>query len=119
MTDHVTVERKNPALKKTDEKLVELTERLKDINLSDTGNWANQALMFTRELEHMLVLARVITLGALARNESRGSHYKPDFPDRNDKEWLKTTVAKWSPKGIEFSYEKVDISLITPRERKY
>lgn len=119
MTDHVTVIRKNADLKKTDEKLAELAERLKDINLSDTGNWANQALMFARELEYMLVLARVITQGALARNESRGSHYKPDFPERNDKEWLKTTVAKWTSKGIELSYEKVDISLMEPRERKY
>ena len=119
MTDHLTVIRKNNELKATDVKLVELTERLQNINLSDTANWLNQALIFTRELEHMLILARVITLGALARNESRGSHYKPDFPDRNDKEWLKTTVAKWTPKGIELSYEKVDTSLIEPKERKY
>jgi succinate dehydrogenase / fumarate reductase flavoprotein subunit len=119
MTDYVTVVRKNSELKKTDEKLVELTERLQDVNLSDTGNWANQSLMFTRELEYMLIIARVITQGALARNESRGSHYKPEFPERNDTEWLKTTVAKWTPKGIELAYEKVDISLIEPRERKY
>ena len=119
MTDHVTVIRKNNELKATDVKLVELTERLQNINLSDTANWLNQALIFTRELEHMLILARVITLGALARNESRGAHYKPDFPERNDKEWLKTTVAKWTSKGIELSYEKVDTSLIEPKERKY
>ena len=119
MTDNVTVIRKNKELKATDEKLTELTERLQYISLSDTGNWVNQALVFTRELENMLVLARVITLGALARNESRGAHYKPEFPDRNDKEWLKTTVAKWTPKGIELTYEKVDTSLITPKERKY
>ncbi len=119
MTDHVTVIRKNNELRATDEKLVELAERFKDINLNDATNWVNQALIFTRELENMLVLARVITLGALARNESRGAHYKPEFPERNDKEWLKTTVAKWTPKGIELSYEAVDTSLIEPRERKY
>ncbi len=119
MSDNVTVVRKNKDLKTTDEKLVELTERLEHVSLHDTTNWLNQALIFTRELENMLVLARVITLGALARDESRGAHYKPDFPERNDKEWLKTTVAKWTPKGIELSYEKVDTSLITPKERKY
>jgi len=119
MTDHVTVVRKNKDIQATDQKLKELSERYKDISLSDTGNWVNQALIFARELENMLVIARVITLGALARNESRGSHYKPEFPDRNDKEWLKTTVAKWAPKGIELTYEKVDTSLITPKERKY
>lgn len=119
MTDNVTVIRKNKDLKTTDEKLVELTDCLERVSLHDTTNWLNQALIFTRELENMLVLARVITLGALARNESRGAHYKPEFPDRNDKEWLKTTVAKWTPKGIELNYEKVDTSLIQPKERKY
>ena len=47
----------------------------------------------------MLVLARVITLGALNRNESQGAHYKPDFPERDDENWLKTTMAKYSPDG--------------------
>lgn len=119
MTDNVTVIRKNKDLKTTDEKLAELTDRLERVSLHDTSNWLNQALIFTRELENMLVLARIITIGALARNESRGAHYKPEFPERNDKEWLKTTVAKWTPKGIELSYEKVDTSLIQPKERKY
>ena len=67
----------------------------------------------------MLVLARVITLGALNRNESRGAHYKPDFPERDDENWLKTTMAKYSPDGPIFSYDEVDISLIKPRKRVY
>lgn len=119
MTDHVTVIRKNKELQATDEKLVELTERLGNVCLNDTTNWVNQQLLFARELEYMLILARVITLGALARNESRGAHYKPDFPERNDRDWLKTTVAKWSDPGIELTYEPVDTSLIQPKERKY
>ena len=45
----------------------------------------------------MLSLARVITLGAYNRNESRGAHYKPEFPERNDEEFLKTTMAKFNP----------------------
>ena len=55
------------------------------------------------------------------RNESRGAHYKPDFPDRNDGEWLKTTKANYnaSTNSPEFSYEDVDVSLIKPRERNY
>jgi hypothetical protein len=67
----------------------------------------------------MLQLARVITLGALNRNESRGAHYKPEFPDRNDEEWLKTTIAEFSEEAPVFSYEPVDISLIEPRKRDY
>jgi succinate dehydrogenase flavoprotein subunit len=67
----------------------------------------------------MLDLARVITLGALNRNESRGAHYKPDFPDRDDANWLKTTIAEYSGEGPVFSYAAVDISLIPPRKRDY
>ncbi len=54
-----------------------------------------------------------MTLGALLRNESRGAHYKPEFPERNDEEFLKTTKAKWTAEGPQISYEEVDISLIT------
>jgi len=119
MTDNVTVVRVNKDLEETDKKLVELTQRINDVNIHDMSGWANQPLVFTRELINMLKLARVITIGALRRNESRGAHYKPDFPDRNDKDWLKTTIAKYKPEGPEFTYEKVDTSLYEPRERKY
>jgi succinate dehydrogenase / fumarate reductase flavoprotein subunit len=68
----------------------------------------------------MLHLARVITLGALNRNESRGAHYKPDFPNRNDEEFLKTTMAKFNGYDAPiFHYEEVDVSLIPPRIRDY
>ena len=88
-------------------------------NLSDRSRWSNQTLNFTRELENMLLLARVITLGALARNESRGAHYKPDYPNRDDANWLKTTRAKYVNNEIHLTYDPVDISLIPPRVRKY
>jgi len=61
----------------------------------------------------------VITLGALNRNESRGAHYKPDFPNRDDANWLKTTIAEYSGEGPVLSYDPVDISLIPPRKRDY
>ena len=119
MTEHVTVTRKNDGIARTDAKLQELLERYKRMNLSDRTKWSNQTLSFSRELYNMLILARVITLGALARNESRGAHYKPDFPERNDAEWLKTTRAKWVDGEINLTYEAVDTSLIPPRTRKY
>lgn len=119
MTDNVTVVRYNKNLEETDKKLQELQKRWNDINVGDVSKWANQSLVFSRQLWNMLQLARVITLGALARNESRGAHYKPDFPERNDEKWLKTTVAKYTPSGPELSYEAVDTSLLKPRERKY
>ena len=63
----------------------------------------------------------MITIGAYNRNESRGAHYKPDFPERNDEDFLKTTMAKFvdSKSAPEFHYEEVDVSLIPPRKRDY
>jgi len=121
MTDNVTVVRENDRLLKTDEKIQELLERWENINIGDTSQWSNQAVMFTRNLKNMLHLARVITLGAYQRDESRGAHYKPEFPDRNDEEFLKTTIATFNKEkgNPEISYEDVDVSLIPPRERDY
>ena len=119
MTEHVTVVRHNKNLEKADAKLQELLERYRRINVSDRTKWSNQTLNFVRELYNMLVLARVIALGALARNESRGAHYKPDFPERDDANWLKTTRAHWDDGKIQLSYEAVDTSQIRPRPRRY
>ncbi|MGM7702251.1 succinate dehydrogenase flavoprotein subunit [Pseudalkalibacillus sp. Hm43] len=121
MTANVTVVRHNDKLQETDDKIVELMERYKDININDTSKWSNQGVSFTRQLWHMLQLSRVVTLGALNRNESRGAHYKPDFPDRNDEEWLKTTKAIFNAEknGPDFEYDDVDTSLIEPRKRDY
>ena len=121
MTDNVTVVRDNDKLLKTDEKIKELLERWENISINDTSRWSNQGVMFTRQLKNMLHLARVITIGAYNRNESRGAHYKPAFPKRNDEEWLKTTIAEFDKETESpvFSYEEVDTSLIPPRERDY
>src|SRR5690625_339776 len=121
MTDNVTVVRENESLLKTDEKIQELMERWENISINDTSRWSNQGVMFTRQLKNMLHLARVITLGAYNRDESRGAHYKPEFPDRNDEEWLKTTIATYDSEDDApvFTYEDVDISHIKPRPRDY
>lgn len=121
MTQHVTVVRYNDKLKETDNKILELMERYKKININDTAKWSNQGAAFTRQLQNMMQLARVITIGALNRDESRGAHYKPDFPERNDDKFMKTTMATF--KGLdqapEFHYEDIDVSLIAPRKRDY
>ncbi|MDW7673992.1 MAG: succinate dehydrogenase flavoprotein subunit [Bacillota bacterium] len=119
MTDNVTVVRYNDRLAATDNKLQELMERFEKVNINNTNKWNNQAVFFLRNLEGMLEMARVITLGALARDESRGAHYKPEFAQRDDENWLKTTIAEHSPEGPQLSYEQVDLSYIKPRERKY
>lgn len=119
MTDNVTVVRYNDRLQATDAKLLELQDRFKKISINDSNLWATQAVPHARQLWNMLQLARVITLGALNRNESRGAHYKPDFPDRDDENFLKTTIAEYSDEAPVLSYEPVDISLVEPRKRDY
>jgi succinate dehydrogenase / fumarate reductase, flavoprotein subunit len=121
MTKNVTVIRYNKALQQTDAKLVELLERFNHINVGDKSQWANTSFVFTRQLYNMLQLSRVIAQGAALRDESRGAHYKPEFPDRDDKNWLKTTKAYFAPDADEprFEFEPVDVSLIPPRPRRY
>lgn len=119
MTANMTVVRHNDRLEATIGKIKELKQRYQKININDTSRWNNTGAAFTRQLWNMLELAEAMTLGALLRNESRGAHYKPEFPDRNDEEFLKTTKASWTPDGPQISYEPVDVSLIPPRIRDY
>ncbi|WP_339798481.1 succinate dehydrogenase flavoprotein subunit [Paenibacillus sp. FSL R5-0744] len=119
MTANMTVVRHNPKLEATIGKIKELKERYRNINMNDTSRWNNQGVAFTRQLWNMLELSEAMTLGALMRNESRGAHYKPEFPDRNDEEFLKTTKAAWTADGPQITYDEVDVSLIPPRVRDY
>ena len=121
MTKNATVIRYNKNLRQADEKIVELLDRYKNVNLSDRSQWANTSFAFTRQLYNMLQLSRTVVQGALLRDESRGAHYKPDFPNRNDEKFLKTTKASFtgSPEGPRFEYEAVDTQFIKPRPRHY
>jgi succinate dehydrogenase / fumarate reductase flavoprotein subunit len=121
MTRHATVIRYNKGLKEADEKIVELLDRYKNINLSDRSQWANTSFAFTRQLYNMLELSRAVVQGAIRRDESRGAHYKPDFPNRDDENFLKTTKASFTgtPEGPRFEYEAVDTQYIKPRPRIY
>ena len=121
MTKHATVIRYNKGLKQADEKIVELLDRYKNVNLSDKSQWANTSFAFARQLKNMLELSRTVVQGALLRDESRGAHYKPDFPDRNDEKFLKTTKASFTGDiaGPRFEYEEVDTQFIKPRPRRY
>lgn len=119
MDENVTVVRENAKLERTLNALKELRERVKRVNISDYLGWTNQVIPFVRTLEHQLELALCITASALARNESRGAHYKPEFPQRDDEQFLKTTLARWTPDGPQITYEPVDAHLIKPRVRRY
>jgi succinate dehydrogenase / fumarate reductase flavoprotein subunit len=119
MVDNVTIVRTNENLDRTDAAIGAFMERWKEIGVTDTGDWSNQELPFVNQLDNMLELARLITRGARLRDESRGAHYKPEFPARDDEHWLKSTIATHTPKGPEFSFEAIDTSLLEPVARKY
>jgi succinate dehydrogenase / fumarate reductase, flavoprotein subunit len=77
-------------------------------------------VFYVRELRDRLILARVIVRGAKMRDESRGAHYKPAYPERNDPDWLKTTIAQFDgQRNPVFSFEAVDTSLLALRKRSY
>lgn len=119
MTNNVTVVRRNDELTKAIAQIQELKQKWKKIGITSKNRTYNQELFFIYQLKNMLELAHVIALGALKRDESRGAHYKPDFPERNDKNWLLTTKAQYSKEEPVLSYEEVDIRFIKPRARVY
>jgi succinate dehydrogenase / fumarate reductase flavoprotein subunit len=129
-----TIERENGVLDKVLAKLDELDDRTKRVKVTDTSPRTNQGAQFVRHLENMLLLARVIAQGARNRDESRGAHYKPAFPKRDDPNFLRTTLARHKSVGSveyvrSFDYtcagktvhitDEADVSLVKPRERKY
>lgn len=122
MMENCTIIRENPRLKETEGRLLELMERYQKIGSFDAGSFSNQNLLFSYELWNMLVLARLICRCALLRDESRGAHYKPDFPKRDDEKFLKTTIGEFSKNWEEVPqifYEDVDTQWIKPRLRDY
>jgi len=121
----------------------ELHEQALTCSLSDTGNWTNQNVMFTKALIDMFPLAKVVLKGALQRDECRGAHFKPEFDmpgvestdsverrhqaeqwcdrfEEKNRKWLKSTIAEMRSTGDPvITYEEVDTTLVPPRPRLY
>jgi succinate dehydrogenase / fumarate reductase flavoprotein subunit len=119
MWNNCGIWRKQADLLKTREALKELGERATKCGVLDSSNWANQAGPFTRAIKNMIEQSKAIVEGAIIRDESRGAHFKMDTPNRDDQNWLKSTLAKYSPEGPTFTFEPIDVSFIAPRARKY
>jgi succinate dehydrogenase / fumarate reductase flavoprotein subunit len=86
----------------------------------DRSAWANGEYFTLRTLKNQLDLALLIVKAALNREESRGTHYKPEMPRRDDENWLVITKARYKQEGPEFDYsEKVEVIDIKPVERNY
>lgn len=119
MTEKVGIFRERSSMAEAVQRLAELRDRFRRVQLSYTGRKYNQDLNLAWELEGMLDLAQAVAGGALAREESRGSHSRTDFPERDDPGWLKHTLALWSPEGPRFEYKPVVITRFEPQARKY
>ncbi|MCU0716654.1 MAG: succinate dehydrogenase flavoprotein subunit [Pirellula sp.] len=142
MTRAATVVRDNKQLEDAYAKVLEMQERSKRCSLSDTGNWTNQNVIFTKAVQDMFPVALSILKGALMRDESRGAHFKPAFSlpslkstdpaerrkeaeewcdnfEANNRKFLKTTVCTWNGKEPDHSFEDIDTRLLAPRPRLY
>jgi succinate dehydrogenase / fumarate reductase flavoprotein subunit len=143
MTKSATVVRHNDDMRETYAKVCDLQEQAARSSISDPSPWTNQTAPFARALEDMFPVAKAILQGAIARDESRGAHYKPEFSlgeitaaepaaqrreaeawcdrfEANNRKWLKSTIAAWRAGGEPaLSYEDVNTSLDPPRPRLY
>ncbi len=119
MLENVAIVRVNENIAKACGLLKDLLKRWENIGVSDKRRHANQEVVFTRQLRDMIVYAQAIAKAALMRNESRGAHYKPEFPERDDEQYLKTTRVAYSPEDPVIDYIDFDHSIIKPRPRRY
>ena len=143
MTRAATVVRRNDQLSQAYDEVCRLEDLWRHCSLSDTGNWTNQNVVFTKSLGDMFPIAKLILKGALLRDECRGAHYKPEFAmpgiaatepaeqraeaeqwcdrfEANTRKWLKSTIGTHGADGHPvITYEDVDTTLIPPRPRLY
>jgi succinate dehydrogenase / fumarate reductase flavoprotein subunit len=120
MWNNCGIWRKQKDLISAKDKLNELAARSHQCKVIDNSEWSNQAVPFTRSLQHMIEMSKAIVGGAIIRDESRGAHFKMDTPERDDDKWLVTTKAIYNEKGPEFDLsEKVECNYMSPRPRKY
>ena len=143
MTRVATVVRRNEQLAEAYDDVCRMEERWRRCAVSDTGNWTNQNVVFTKSLGDMFPVAKLILKGALLRDECRGAHFKPQFAmpgieatdpaakraeaerwcdrfEESTRRWLKSTIAACDADGNpEITYQDIDTSLIPPRPRLY
>ena len=119
MMDRVGVFREERPMQEMLEILRELQERYVHVRLQDQSRGYNTELLEALELGYLLDLAEVTTVSAIARQESRGAHYREDYPQRNDEEWLKHSLAYRRDGTIELQYKPVTITRYQPMERVY
>ena len=119
MNEKVGVFRTQENLAEAAQKIAELKERYRSLGLQAKGRIFNFDLTSYLELGYLLDCAQAIVVGALARQESRGGHARRDFPERDDENWLKHTLAYWTPDGPRLEYGPVTMTRWQPERRVY
>jgi succinate dehydrogenase / fumarate reductase flavoprotein subunit len=119
MMDYGSVFRNEEGLKKGIEEIRILRKRYQDIEIVNKGKAFHFELMEAIELGHQLDLSEVILFSALHRRESRGAHFREDFPTRADQYYLKHTLVFQTPKGPEVRYKPVKVTRFQPQARVY
>ena len=119
MWNNVGIFRDDAQLKEGIKNLRDIKERCNNIGIRYKGKRFNFELYWLLELIGSIDIAEAVIMGAIERKESRGSHYRTDYPKRDDERYLKHTIASYSPEGARLSYKPVTIGFIEPAERKY
>jgi succinate dehydrogenase / fumarate reductase flavoprotein subunit len=97
----------------------ELKQKHSSLNLANKSRRFNYELQEALELGNMLKTAEAVVFSALHREESRGSHFRSDHPERNDEEWLKHTIVHSSIERLTLSYKPVVVTKFLPERRRY
>ncbi|MGB3508724.1 MAG: succinate dehydrogenase/fumarate reductase flavoprotein subunit [Microcoleaceae cyanobacterium] len=119
MTEHCGVFRSQDVMQEGLKKLEQLQEQYQQVYLDDKGKCWNTEIIEALELRSIIVVGETILSSALSRKESRGAHSREDFPQRNDDNFLKHTLAYYSLAGIDIAERPVAITMFEPKERKY
>ncbi|MFC6963639.1 hypothetical protein ACFQJ8_18370 [Halocatena marina] len=123
MTANVNVFRNEDGLKQALRDIHACRERYRDVGVSDPSRTFNTDLIHTIETRNLIDLAEVLTLGALARTEFRGAHWRQNFQERDDEHWLKHTMVAWNDGSPELYYTDVILEgedkVYEPKIRSY
>ncbi|AFY83536.1 succinate dehydrogenase/fumarate reductase flavoprotein subunit [Oscillatoria acuminata] len=119
MSDHCGVFRNDELMREGLNQLGQYQQQYQQIYLDDKGKLWNTEIIEALELRSLMVVGQLILASALNRQESRGAHFREDYPDRDDEKFLKHTLSYYSPAGVDIRYRPVTITQFQPKERKY
>lgn len=119
MTQHCGVFRTAELMQEGLQQLQQLQQQYSQIYLDDKGSCWNTEIVEALEMRSLMIVAQLILTSALNRQESRGAHFREDYQERDDHNFLKHTMAYYSPAGIDLQYRPVSITMFEPQERKY